>query len=665
MAVDPAGRRKGNALWCFLAAVLSGALHLIAFPPFDAAAAAYVFALPLLLLCMSRRLPRARIFGSAVFVGFWLSWTFILIWLRHISPPWGMLGAVALAAVLAVFPLLWFMAARHVVPLLGGLGLVRRVVLLFALAGFWVVLEWVRGWLFTGFPWLPLSASQWQLPVMLQPAAWTGHYGISFVLIYFNLAVLQYLRNWSVRFMHNPLAPQQAEPPRSADEEDGWDAAHGADTPQTTSTPHGAGTPRHTGSPHGADLPHGAGAEERAGGGAGFGDLSGAQSGANADSGAGKPPAEERWRRDTHFSGRPSMGGGLFGGADAGGTAGGGRIKVRVCPEFYLALLFIMGSILLYQRTLQQMRERAPMFAAAVVQPWIPASIKWEPGQARATLDILYNLSMEATTLTPKPDVMVWPETAPPFALLSDESPWMEQWTDGLVRQTGLPLLTGALARFNGELFNGLFYVSPRTGVEADYYAKRRLVPFGEYKPLKSLLPFMDKVVPLPTDISAGQGPTLLKTEIGGRPWWIGSLICYEDIFGSLGRANVLAGADMLLVVTNDAWYGQDAGAYQHAAHSVLRAVEARRPLLRAGNHGWSGWIDEAGIVRAVFAEADGNVYQRGVTSFEMVRSVYWVGRPSFYVSRGDWFVGLSGVFALWGLLSVVLPARRRRSRAA
>lgn len=638
-----AGGRWRSAFGCWIAALVSGALHLLAFPPFDAAATAYVFTLPLLLLCIGG-LPRARVFGLAVFGGFWLSWTIILLWLRHIEPPWGLLAAVALAAILAVFPLLWFMAARLVVFRLAGLGLVRRIFLLFALAGWWVVLEWVRGWLFTGFPWLPLSASQWQLPVMLQPAAWTGHYGVSFILVYFNLALLQYLRNWLMRFEKE--TPLQSPLPDASEAVTGaavGKALSGAQTATTGTTIHDSETPSTAENAH-APIVNGDKAQ--------------------AQIASEKPEREmeeaaQRWRRESHFSGKPALGGGLGLGGDFGG--GGSRMRVRVCPEFYLGLLFLMGSILLYQRTLVQMRERVPMFTAAVTQPWIPATLKWEPGQARQTVDVLEQLALEAAALSPRPDVIVWPETALPFSLLSDESPWMRNWTDNLVRTTGIPLLTGALAREKGELFNGLFYVSPQTGVDTFYYAKRRLVPFGEYRPLRTLLPFIDKVVPLQTDISAGQGATLVSAQIGGQLWRIGSLICYEDIFGNLGRESVLAGADLLLVITNDAWYGEDAGGYQHAAHSVLRAVETRRPLLRAGNHGWSGWIDEAGVVRGVFAEDSGNIYQRGVASFDLVRSLDWVGRPSFYVSRGDWFVGLCGVFSLWGGVFLLLPARRRR----
>lgn len=626
-AASSGGNGRGW-LWCWGAALLSGLLHAVAFPPFDAAAAAYVFALPLLLLLAVRRQPgrqlRGRTFGLSVFGGFWLSWVIILQWLRFVEPPWGALGGVLLAAVLAVFPLLWFVAARAVVPVLPRYGLLRRILLLFALAGWWVVLEWVRSWLFTGFPWLPLAASQWQLPVMLQPAAWAGQYGVSFMLVYVNLALLQYLRNWLVRF----------EP-----EEDSDAAADAADT-------------------------GGAGASAAAATAAG---TESAENAANAEATEDASAAPRGQRRQfglggDAFSARPSMGSGFGGGL--GGPAG--RVRVRLCPEFYLALIMVMGAILLYQHSLTQMRERLPMFAAAVVQPWIPASMKWEPEQAKKTLDVLFDLTLAVPQLEPRPDVVIWPETATPYSMLSDESGWMRRWSELLVSRINTPLLTGALARMDGQLFNGLFYVSPQAGLSEIFYSKRRLVPFGEYRPLRTLLPFIDKVVPLETDISAGLEPTLITALIAGQQWRIGTMICYEDIFGQLGRSSVQAGADLLLVITNDAWYGESSGAYQHAAHSVLRAVEMRRPLLRCGNHGWSGWIDEAGMVRGNLTDGTDNVYLRGSASFSLVQSVAWVGRQSFYVRHGDWFVTLCAVLSLWGLASIGLPAliARRRTRS-
>jgi len=179
------------------------------------------------------------------------------------------------------------------------------------------------------------------------------------------------------------------------------------------------------------------------------------------------------------------------------------------------------------------------------------------------------------------------------------------------------------------------------------YYLKRRPVPFGEYAPLRQYLPFIGKVVPLANDIVAAEAAVVIPTVLGGEKWPVGVMICNEDIYPSLSRDMALAGAAWLLVVTNDAWYGTEAGAYQHAANSVLRAVETRLPLVRCGNHGWSGWIDEFGHIRYVLQDADGSIYFRGVGPMEVTRAVSLHGETSFYVRHGNWFVGLSGILLL------------------
>jgi apolipoprotein N-acyltransferase len=104
-------------------------------------------------------------------------------------------------------------------------------------------------------------------------------------------------------------------------------------------------------------------------------------------------------------------------------------------------------------------------------------------------------------------------------------------------------------------------------------------------------------------------------------------------------------------VATNNAWYGEGGMAYQHAAHSVLRAVETRRPVLRCGNGGWSGWIDEFGVVRGVLTDDRGSVYFRGVKTLPVKRDARWIGRASFYVEHGDWFVAVCAGLAGFGFL--------------
>jgi apolipoprotein N-acyltransferase len=174
-------------------------------------------------------------------------------------------------------------------------------------------------------------------------------------------------------------------------------------------------------------------------------------------------------------------------------------------------------------------------------------------------------------------------------------------------------------------------------------------------------LPFIRKFVPVEGAFHEGTGPALLT--IAGNSWnyrTVGNLICYEDIFPALARENVLAGADWHYVATNNAWFGEEAGAWQHAAHSVLRAVETRRPVVRCGNAGWSGWIDEYGHVRHTVTDDQGSIYFQGVDAVPLYFSNYWKGKLSFYVRNGDWFVA---VCALLSLLLVV-AARRQPEKA-
>jgi len=116
-------------------------------------------------------------------------------------------------------------------------------------------------------------------------------------------------------------------------------------------------------------------------------------------------------------------------------------------------------------------------------------------------------------------------------------------------------------------------------------------------------------------------------------------LICYEDIFSNLARESAVSGAEVLAVLTNDAWYGEGGAAYQHAAHSVLRAVETRRPVVRCGNGGWSGWIDEYGNIRVTVKNGADSVYFRGSDTLNITRDVQWRDRQSFYALHGDWFL--------------------------
>jgi apolipoprotein N-acyltransferase len=227
---------------------------------------------------------------------------------------------------------------------------------------------------------------------------------------------------------------------------------------------------------------------------------------------------------------------------------------------------------------------------------------------------------------------------------------------ESLSAKTATPLLIGSIALENTgtpqeKWLNGAFVVDPTSGLQATYYAKQHLVPFGEYVPLRSLLGWLQKIVPVgESDFQAGETSAPLLVPLRKAPLIAGALICYEDIYPQLARASALSGAEVLCVLTNNAWYGEGGAAYQHAAHATLRAVETRRPVVRCGNGGWSGWIDEFGTVRATLRNENGTIYFRGTETVSISRDSRWIGKDSFYVEHGDWFVAACAALMVFGV---------------
>jgi apolipoprotein N-acyltransferase len=329
-----------------------------------------------------------------------------------------------------------------------------------------------------------------------------------------------------------------------------------------------------------------------------------------------------------------------------------------------LALLILMfATVLPLSDTFNRAMYAQPLARVAMVQPDIPQEVKWDPARGPAILGILEKNTHEVATSYP--DVILWPEATTPWAVRGDEK--MQAWVESLVRRARAPLVLGSIAveRAGGSTglagaqpgeawYNAACVVDPAAGLQPVYYAKRKLVPFGEYVPLRPLLGWLKKIVPIgDDDDSRGNAAQPLTVSLSGRVLTLGPLICYEDVFPNLARDNALAGMDALVVLTNNAWFGEGGAAYQHAAHSVLRAVETRRPVLRCGNAGWSGWIDEFGSIRTVLVNDDGSIYFRGTQSMDVTRDARWIGRQTYYVQHGDWFIAWCAVLALLGLAGV------------
>ncbi len=274
-----------------------------------------------------------------------------------------------------------------------------------------------------------------------------------------------------------------------------------------------------------------------------------------------------------------------------------------------------------------------PGVGLRLVQAGIPQQEKWRRSLRQRNLDLHLRLSRDN-----RPDWVthiIWPENAATFFV--EDQPLERMAVAGVVPPGGL-VITGAPRRDTNplRLWNSMFAIDG-TGAVLGRYDKAHLVPFGEYVPLRSLLPIA-KITQGAVDYSAGAGPQTMR--LPGLPA-MSPLICYEVIFPGA----VLDRKDRpswLLNLTNDAWYGLTAGPYQHLAIARVRAVEEGMPLVRSANTGISAVVDSYGRVLARLG-----LREKGVLD---VRLPAAVGRSTLYGRYYD-----MPFMAIWVLACVVL----------
>lgn len=260
----------------------------------------------------------------------------------------------------------------------------------------------------------------------------------------------------------------------------------------------------------------------------------------------------------------------------------------------------------------------------AIVQGNVDQTLKWDRAYQLTTIRKYIDLSQQVSATDP--ELIVWPETSMPFYFGSQMPPTRLVLKN--LESIGVDTVLGSPAYSQEEdrvtYYNRTFLVDSN-GTIRDEYNKSHLVPFGEYVPFKRWLPFLGKMVQHVGDFSSGTaGDTL-----AWRQHKIGVLICYEMIFSYLARSATQNGAQLLINVTNDAWYGRTSAPYQHFSMAVFRAVETRRALVRSANTGISGFIDPLGRIVSKSALFEDAVLVSNVPLME--------GR-TIYVKRGDFF---------------------------
>ncbi|UCD37700.1 MAG: apolipoprotein N-acyltransferase [Fidelibacterota bacterium] len=283
----------------------------------------------------------------------------------------------------------------------------------------------------------------------------------------------------------------------------------------------------------------------------------------------------------------------------------------------------------------------APTLRVGVVQPNVNAAAKWNPEIRHEHFDQLVTLTSEAARDTP--DVVFWPEAATPAYLRRGGRQYLRQIQEEL-RILKVPVVTG-MPDYDRSLDNKVRYYNAvgyidSTGLHSEQYNKIHLVPMGEYIPLSKWIPGLNALNLGQGNFTHGTEYTLF--EVDSTLFGVG--VCYETTFPRLNRRFVREGASFLVGVVNDAWYQTSSGPYQHAAQARYRAIEFRRPVVRAANTGISMIIDQSGrVTRRMGLNKEGTFTAQIAPSTGM----------TLYGRFGDLFAWLNVVVAL-GLTAII-----------
>ena len=292
-----------------------------------------------------------------------------------------------------------------------------------------------------------------------------------------------------------------------------------------------------------------------------------------------------------------------------------------------IAPLFVFATTLFYGATRMLEYAAAPSASrqVVIVQPSFALEEKMDERMFAQHERVL--LAMSQTALGPE-DLIIWPETALMRWLpaAGGDAASMSVYPQLL---GGQPLLLGALtADASNRHFNSAVLIGSDQKVPAAYH-KRILMPFGEYMPFESWFPSLRQLNPMVGDFVAGEKATIfnLEAQADAAALRLSPLICYEDVVPRLAREAVLNGADVLVNLTNDTWFGDTAAPFQHHLIAAFRAIETRRYLIRSTNTGVSAIVDPLGRSNAALP-----VYKPG----SLAGSVSPLSEISLYTRVGD-----------------------------
>lgn len=328
----------------------------------------------------------------------------------------------------------------------------------------------------------------------------------------------------------------------------------------------------------------------------------------------------------------------------------------RLSWEFYVAMVLValafmhgIGEI----RSGQEQKTRS--LRVGLVQPDIPQSLKFEPGEKQMILSRLGDQT--DVLLADHPDLIIWPETAMPWVIQNDRE--SVDLVTNILAKSKAHLLTGYFDDRYPKLYNAAILFTPQAHI-GGVYRKIHLVPFGEFVPLRSIwAPLLKRVGPKDYnvddffDMSTGDEYSIFEAN-GLR---FGTVICFEDTLPDLYRRFVQRDVDFMVNLTNDAWFKTSPELQMHLANAVFRAVENRRLLVRATNNGVTCVVSEHGFIRSHCVP-----FVQGSLSSEL--SLPTERTQTFYTRHGDVFVAGCAVIAVLGIGLAAFRGNRLESRA-
>jgi len=328
-------------------------------------------------------------------------------------------------------------------------------------------------------------------------------------------------------------------------------------------------------------------------------------------------------------------------------------------PHFDLTLtLAAIVGVLTFGLRASQISSATKPLRVAAVQSNVPQNQKFDPQFTRKIFDQFRRLSEMALRSNPPLDLLVWPESSMPGPVLLDQE--SHKFVMDLAASADTDLLLGTIDEEDGDVYNAAVLVSDG-GERVQVYRKLHLVPFGEYIPGRHTVPLLAQIVgdQVPGDFRAGREHTVFTLTNGEVH--LAPLLCFEDTIGELLREFAVptepgSGANLLVNMTNDAWFLSSAGSHQHLANAIFRCVETRRPMIRAANTGVTCFISQFGRVTQELRDDKGSTFTEGILTGEV--RVPTEHELTFYARQGEVFAKACTVVTLVSMF-VLLGVRR------